>query len=527
MAIRMSGMVSGMDTESIIQELMSAQSQKKVKIENKITKHEWKTEKWQDLNKKLYSFYTGSLSKARLQGSFNTKKVKSSDETKVSASVTSAAVEGTHTLRVDRLASTQFVTGAKLGTVKDLEGEDVAVSGSTKLTQLGISAESGKETTITIAAGDKSVDLNVTAETTVNDFISACKDAGINASYDTAQKRFFLSGAQSGVDNAFSITSETKNEDGTVTRGSALEKLGLGEVTYTKNDDGTLTYASTGDIALKEASDSVIELNGAILTGSSNTITANGLTFELNAVTKGTDNEYISINVTKDSQAVYDMVKSFIKDYNELLSELNDTYYADSAYGYDPLTDDEREAMTDEQVEKWENKIKDSLLRRDSTVGSLLTAMKTAMSGSVEYNGQKYSLSSLGIMTTDYTEKGKLHIYGDEDDETTSGKEDKLMAAIEEDPDMVMTVITQLSSSLYATFGEKMKATTNSSALTFYDDKQMKTDLSKYKDELETMEDKLSDMEDRYYKQFTAMETALSKLNTQSSSLSSLFGTSY
>lgn len=527
MAIRMSGMVSGLDTESIIKELMAAQSQKKTKIENKITKHEWKTEKWQDLNKKIYSFYTGSLSKAKLQGSYLAKKVKSSDDTKVTATATSAAVDGTHTVRVDRLASAQYVTGAKLGMVKDSAGEDVAVSGSTKLTQLGISAEEGKETVIKIAAGDKNIELNVTEETTVNDFITACKDAGLNASYDTAQKRFFLAAEESGADYAFSITSETKNGDGTVTAGSALEKLGLGEVTYTKNDDGTLTYTKTGNLALKEASDSMIELNGAILTGSSNTISANGLTLELNAVTKGTANEYISINVTKDSQAVYDMVKTFVKDYNELLGELNDAYYAESAYGYDPLTDEEREAMTDEQIEKWENKIKDSLLRRDSTVSSLMSAMKTAMAGTVDYNGKKYSLSSLGIMTTDYTEKGKLHIYGDADDETTSGKEDKLMAAIEEDPDMVMTIITELSSSLYAAFGDKMKSTTTSSALKVYDDKQMKTDLTKYKKELETMEDKLSDMEDRYYKQFTAMEMALSKLNSQSSSVSSLFGGSY
>lgn len=112
MPIRMSGLVSGLDTESIIKELMAAQSQKKTKIENKITKHEWKTEKWQALNKKLYSFYTGSLSKARLQGSFQSKKVSSSDETKVKATVSgNNAVYGTHKVRVEQLASAQHVTG--------------------------------------------------------------------------------------------------------------------------------------------------------------------------------------------------------------------------------------------------------------------------------------------------------------------------------------------------------------------------------------------------------------------------------
>ena len=89
---------------------------------------------------------------------------------------------------------------------------------------------------------------------------------------------------------------------------------------------------------------------------------------------------------------------------------------------------------------------------------------------------------------------------------------------------MVMKIITDMAGKLYTTFNDKMKTTTNSSALTFYEDKQMKSDLTKYKKELSTMEDKLSAMEDRYYKQFTAMEKALSQLNSQSSSIASLFG---
>lgn len=520
MPIRMSGLVSGLDTESIIKELMAAQSQKKTKIENKITKHEWKTEKWQDLNKKLYSFYTGSLSKARLQGSYQAKKVSSSDESKVKASISgNSAVYGTHKVKVEQLASAQHVTGGALDSVEDADGKKITVSGSTKLSQLGISVNAGEESTITIASGDKKVDLDVTADTTVNDFLQACRDAGLSANYDTTQKRFFLSAGGSGVDNAFSLTSTSKSG----MDGEALGALGLGEVTYTKNEDGSIEYDAVDEnlFTLKEASNSVIYLNGAKLVNSSNEVNVNGLNLELNAVT-GEDE--IPINVTKDTDAVYDMVKTFIKDYNELLGELNDAYYADSSYGYEPLTSDQREAMNDEDIEKWEKKIKDSLLRRDSTVNSLLSAMKTTMTGSVEYNGKKYSLSSLGIMSTDYTEKGKLHIYGDADDETASGKEDKLRAAIEEDPDMVMTIVSELSSKLYATFGDKMKSTTNSSALTFYEDKKFKTDLTKYKKELSTMEDKLSAMEDRYYKQFTAMEKAMSQLNSQSSSIASLFG---
>lgn len=521
MPIRMSGLVSGMDTESIIKELMNAQSQKKVKIENKITKHEWKTEKWKDLNKKLYDFYKGSLSKARLEGSFQTRKVSSADETKVKASASgSIAAYGTHKVRVEQLASAQFVTGGQLGEVKDASGKKVTVSGATKLSQLGISVSEGEESTITIASGDKKINLDVTADTTVNDFLTACRDAGLTANYDTSQKRFFLTAEESGLDHAFSITSTTKGG----AAGDALKKLGLAQVEYTKKDDGTIEYKydkTNEDFSVKEAANSIVYLNGAKLVNNSNEISANGLNLELNAVT---GNDEISINVTKDTQGVYDMVKGFIKDYNELLKELNDAYYADSAYGYEPLTSEQREAMNDEDIEKWENKIKDSLLRRDGTVNSLISSMKMTMTASVDYNGKKYSLSSLGIMTTDYKEKGQLHINGDADDGATMGKDNDLMKAIEEDPDMVMTVVTTLAGKLYSTFGEKMSTTTNSSALTFYEDKKMKTDLDKYKKELSTMEDKLSAMEDRYYKQFTAMEKALSQLNSQSSSLTSLFG---
>lgn len=681
MGIRMSGLVSGMDTESIVKELMKAQSTKKTKIENKITKHEWKQEKWQELNKKIYALYTGTLTKAKTQGSYLTKKASTSDETKVTATAGTDAANGTHQVRVDKLASAQYVTGSALGSVLNEEGESVAVSGNTKLTQLGFSIQSDKETVIRIAGAKKEVAFNVTAQATVSDFVDALKAAGLNASYDTAQRRFFISASESGADNAFSITTSTagdtaqKNEvrnlvdyeklnssarkavddalavykradatdeekeqaldtlntyaankvnrdliqgykDGTLGNeqktameqvkadaeaeyraslkegeqaddtalkkavddavakaaeeyaksvkgefeggaeagnpfydatqelgskltaytaapsdsaleiaGNSLENLGLGEVSFTRDADGVLSYTTTGSVSLMEASDSVIQYNGATLTGSSNTITANGLTMNLNAVTKGTANEYISVTVSKDNKAVYDMVKDFIKEYNEVLGELNDAYNAKTAKGYEPLTDEEREAMTDEQVEKWENKIKDSLLRRDDTVNGILSAMKNAMIGSVTYEGKSYSLASFGIRTVDYTEYGKLHIYGNADDDKVAGEKDKLMAAIEEDPDKVMNVLTQFAGKLYSAMGDKMKSSSLSSALTFYNDKQMTKELKTYKDELKTMEDRLNDMEDRYYKQFTAMEKAMASLESQTNSLASLLGT--
>ena len=111
------------------------------------------------------------------------------------------------------------------------------------------------------------------------------------------------------------------------------------------------------------------------------------------------------------------------------------------------------EEMTDSQIEKWETKIKDALLRRDSTLGNASSSMKSIMNYSFDINGKSYSLATFGINTLGYfsadtNERGCLHIDGDEDDSNTSGNTDKLMAAINEDPEAVTSFFQQLSNKL-------------------------------------------------------------------------------
>ena len=484
MAIRLSGLASNMDTESIVAELMSAQRMKKTKIENKKTKTEWAQEKWKTLNSKLYSFYKNSLSKMRLQSSFLTKSVTSSDESKVKATATSDSASGTHTLKINNLASAQFVTGAQLGST---------TTGKTKLTELGLTAGEGNK--ITITNGGKTQSIEITEDTTINDLVKSLKNAGINASFDASQKRLFLSSKESGSTNAFTISSE-----GSVN----LNSIGLG------------TNAKT-----VAAADAEFEYNGATMTSSSNNVTVNGIKLNLIGTT-GSDT--ITLNIANDTQAVYDMIKDFVKGYNEVLTEMNEAYHASNAKGYDPLTDDQKNAMTDEQVENWESKIKDSLLRRDGTLSSLIGSLRNTMSRSVAYDNKSQYLASFGIVTTDYTERGLLHINGDKDDQTVSDLDNDLMTALTNDPDKVMTVFTKLAGDLYSDLADKMKSTTMRSALTFYNDKEMKKQVENYQDDIDKLEKKLNDMESRYYKQFTAMEKAMSQMNSQSNYLTSMLG---
>ena len=703
MPLRMTGMTSGLDTDSIVSALMEAQTTKKTKVENKKTKLEWTQNIWTGLNKKLYSFYTDSAGKMRFQSSYQTKKAASSDASILTATAQSSASSGSYTVKVNQLAAAQYVTSAKVSAKStDASGKvtESKVTSDTKLSALGFDTEG--DTTIEITAGEKTINLNVDETTTVRDFVNALKDAGLNASFDEKQGRFFISAKESGADGKFTITSKTmtgeqvaaqnklmdsvdysnlssgdqdtvkkilsdlKNAqdtsavadaekslqdisdrtakekateyynnkltddmlsqykyetDGTDGTGAAhkagdidyskvkqaLHDAGLDNDVYTDSDRlivlkqkiiepavtkklasgeytgkidnavtsgledagiekqserySTISLAVNGyaqamkdgteqskESALKllgmddidgsavkesadgtgmvviEAADSIVQVNGATLTSSNTTLDVNGLSLNL---VSASDRE-VKVTVSNDSTAVYDAIKDFVEQYNSALSEMNKYYYADSARGYDPLTDDQKEAMSDEEVEKWETKIKDSLLRRDSTLSGILETFRTSLTGITvkASDGKTYSLANLGITTgKDYKEYGLLHIKGDEDDTDYADSENTLQSMINSDPDIVMEVMSGIASNLYNNINKKISTTTTmKSALSFYNDKEMTKQMTQYKKDIKSWETKLSDMEDRYYKQFSAMETALSKLQSQQNSLASYLG---
>lgn len=714
MGIRMSGLSSGMDTEAIVKELMSAQSLKKNKVVKAKTKLEWTQTKWADLNTKLTGLYNNFVTKMQLSTAYKTKKTTISDTSKASVSAKTNAVNGSYTMEVKNIATAQYLTGAKID-----------ASATDKLVDLD-SSLLNKE--ISITTGGTTTKFAVTADTTLKDFTSALQNAGLNASFDDAQKRIFISSKDSGVANTFSISTSGLSNAEVTARGAlceaagysnmsntnkasfdeamqALQTSGVGTDDYNKaldtiaklsydtkkasadtaaetyvkaklysekyseyeekareslkntylDDDGNLKtgktqedydkavakkadtdtvsyissqlkeddvklqieeaafsgkteadmadfsekavskyyssgvkaftgmdgvdedsektrmaaytekYASVTDrnealsssaltslgladisvdadgkvtvnggandstntsiptgMALIEGSDSKIILNGAELTSSSSVVSANGLEISLTGVTK--ENESVTFSVATDTDAIYDSVKSFLKEYNSVMKEMNTLYNADSAKGYEPLTSQEKEAMSDDEVKEWETKIKNSLLRSDSTLGSIINAMRSAMQTTVEYDGGTYALSSLGIMTsTDYTDGGLLHIYGDPDDSVYSAKDDKLKKALEENPDVVIATLTGVFGNLRQTMSDKMAGSKYSSSMSFYNDIKMKSDVKDYESDIKDWEDKLAEMEDAYYSKFTAMETALAKLQSQQSTMSGLF----
>ena len=275
--------------------------------------------------------------------------------------------------------------------------------------------------------------------------------------------------------------------------------------------------------------DAEFVLNGVNYTSYNNTLTVNGMT--ITAMEENPDKE-ITLSTTADTDGIYDMIKDLFKSYNELINEMDSLYNAEAAKDYEPLTSEEKDALTDTEVEEWEKKIKDSLLRRDSTLSDVSSAMRMDMMMTMQIGGRTYSLADFGIETQSYfkakdNERNAYHILGDKDDplswEPEAGKPD-LKSMIAKDPDAVMDFFTKLTNNLHDTISEKMSPSEMSSALTVYNDKKMKEDYDDYTKKIKAQEEKLNAYIDKWYAKFSAMETALSKLESKNSSLSSLFG---
>ncbi len=369
------------------------------------------------------------------------------------------------------------------------------------------------ESEAVLSVGGTEKEISLSGSSTIADVITQLNTAGVNASFDATNQRIYVNSKTSGAASDFTISAV----DGNANAATVLEGL-------------KLTTAS-GAVEIN-GEDAAITVNGAEYTSASNTFTINGLTITANKESeKNTSGDYIptTINTADDIDGIYKMIKDFMSEYNKLITEMDTLYNADSSKGYEPLTDDDKEAMSEDEIKQWEEKIKDALLRKDTTLGTSVSTLKTAMIQSFEVDGKQTALTSFGIETLSYflsadDEKGVYHIDGNADDSSTSGNADKLKSAIASDPSKVSSFFTKLADNMYNKLNAQMRSTQYRSIYKVYDDKKMQAEYDDYTDDIDEQEEKLADLEDRYYKQFSAMETAMTKLNSQQSALTSMLG---
>ena len=501
MPIRITGMNSGLDTESIISELMSAQSTKKDNLVKAQTKLSYKQEAWKTLNSKVYNLYNKTLGDMKLSSTYTKKKTSVSDATKASIITGAGAVNGVQSLEISKLAKTGYLTGAKLSS---------ASSASSTLNTLDSGITSTTDAKFTIKVGSKTTEVALNGDSSISSVITKLKSAGVNANYDETNKRIFISAKETGDAADFTITAS--NAAGT----TALTALGI------PADGATLSGATR-----IEGTDAKISLNGAEFTSSSNNFEINGIT--ITALSETAVGEGVTLTTSDDTEGIYDIIKNFIKEYNTLINEMDTLYNAESADSYQPLTSEEKSEMSEDEIATWEKKIKTSILRNDSTLSEVAGTMKSAMQKGFEINGETMYLSSFGIGTLGYftsadNEKNAFHIDGNADDSSTSGNADKLKTAIANDPDKVISFFQKLADNMSTEIYSKMSSTKMRSIYKVYNDKQMASEYKDYTEKIEDQTEKLTEMENKYYKQFGAMETALAKLSSKQSALSGLLG---
>lgn len=339
-----------------------------------------------------------------------------------------------------------------------------------------------------------------------------------------------------GVEEYVTITASAPDAEGNVTYTAAATSKLTDEVEdryFAKAEmasniiNNLSSYGSKGATKVS-GRDAVISLNGAEYTNKNNTFEINGLTFT--ALAETDPKAPITVTTEQDVDGIYDMVKNFLKEYNAIVNEMDKLYNADAARGYEPLSDEEKEAMSEKDAEKYEQKIKDSLLRRDENLSSISSGLKSIMSSGIDVNGKTMHLFDFGIDTLSYfvapdNEKNAYHIDGDADDGYTSGNDDKLKTMIANDPDTVITFFTKLSQDLYGKMSDMSKSVDGYRSFgNFYDDKKMKSDYDEYTSKIATLEQKLNDYEDSWYKKFSAMETAMAKMQQNANAVTSLLG---
>lgn len=347
------------------------------------------------------------------------------------------------------------------------------------------------------------VDITVNASESLDGLMNKinASAAGVTVKYDGFTGKFTMEAKNEGALNGFT---------GTSIDSKLSELLGF--------NFSTANYTA--------AQDAVFKINGVDTTRASNTFTVDGTEITLNEVTTGT--EEITVDIKKDNSKTLETIKKFVTAYNELIAKINGEVDAKRAKNgkysyYEPLTDDERNAMSESEVKLWEEKAKQGILGRDSILSGITRDMRSAMYQKFEIGDSKsLSLYDIGITTTsNYWEGGKLSI-----------DEEKLAQMLNEHGEDISKMFTsglgnKLNDIVNSTIGSKGSITEKAGvewramSLTTND---MYKQLKKQEDKISDMLNYLIEKEDYYYSMFSKMESAIMQSNSQMEYLAAQLG---
>lgn len=516
--IRLSGLASGIDTETMIKQLMQVERAPVDRLSQKKQTLTWQRDAYREMNRGLLDLRTAS-SDMLLSKNYTAKTATSSDASKVSVSASPSATAGSTTIdKIGQLASAASVTMTT--TAGNSSDTTLAASGMFTVTDGKVNVQIDS-----FSADGKAISETISLDATqrLSDLTSAINgkaSLGMSAVYNDLTGKLVLTKTSTGKlnPNGADITIRDANANAEIVNSQS----------QTMGQDGKNAKYTIGGQELEQRT---------------NTFTQNGLTITLN----GISTTATTINTKLDTQANFDSIKKFVDKYNDLIDKMNKKVREEKYRDFQPLTDAQRKELSEDEVKKWEEKAMSGVLKNDSFLRDGMTSFRSAISAKID-TGYSYIadsktielnyMSQIGITSTsDFRDGGKLKI-----DET------KLKKMLEEQPEGVYKLFTadapepakdaqgnpipstagldgfvRQIQGFATTMRDKISkvAGLDGAVATTYRLGKSLADLDK---SMLTWEDKLKTKEDSYYRRFAAMEQAMNQANSQSATLASYLG---
>ncbi|MCL2030065.1 MAG: flagellar filament capping protein FliD [Oscillospiraceae bacterium] len=559
---RITGLFSGMDTDMLVKGMMVRQQMQLDKLNQKMTLSEWKRDTITDFNSRIRQFVDnfGSVlgkNSLMLKSSYvNFATEMARNTTAFSVNGTASAKAGAYSLRVDQIATAASAESARVTTAS---GGLTAADMNKSLNQLtGLAG--GR---FNYSASDEfSFSVNGTDFTfRYGDSLNKIMDtvnksgAGVTLSYsqitDTFSLTGGLTGASSGLENPgeapvrpeFTLTAPNVDAYGGAEDPSYIDdmadynrqraayeadlasyNLDLQEYNQSltafnedskrgltlDDTDNFLSFFGFGDI--RQGQDAIVSVNGGpAMNFSSNQFELDGLEFNLNRITGG---ETFEFSVVRNTGSAVDNIKSFVEEFNDLIKTFFDAHTEKKNFNFSPLTEAQKQELSDKEIEEWEAKARSGLMARDNRLGTMLNEMRRMVG---EVLGGEDRLASIGITAAPYRvgEAWSLNI-----------DEAKLTKALEENSDAVFNILGASERTGGGGFVSRLSkamegyVTSTKSA----DLQNLTSSISAYSRRIKEQETKMYTMSEKYYMQYATLESALSQMQSQTDQMMTMFG---
>lgn len=558
--IRFGGIASGIDTDYIVKQLMTAERTKVDRVAQQKQLSLWKQEQYRTLNRQLANFVvdakmafglskttsTGLLLSADKNAMNWVKKATASNENAVSLSAQAGAVNGTYNVKINNLASNWSAASSEKISATTARSSMAAQFDIESTDRINFTLEgNGKTFTFDKLAGD------TTMLEMVRDINAA--DLGVTAIYDSAADRFFLQTNTTGAESSVTITDNSNiggATGGFITGANSMLKLQTANLL--EGFEGTFVALQDG---LHTGVDASIDFGAATnITFSSNNFTLNNINFSL----KETTATSFQVVVDADIDSAYNKIKEFVDNYNKIIDEIDKLTGQKRNNSYLPPTDEEKEQLSDKQLEQWEDRAKTGLLAKDSVLLKIAADARTGFYQNVEgVSGAFYSITQIGITTEAYSSgssggrlqidetklkealqkdiDGVMELLFKDADSSLSGNEDKLTASQIKDKRAQSGLFNRLFDNMavgmksivsQAGPGDDASLLRNVNTFMLLDFTTKQSSIStidkgilEYNERIANLERLLLSKEDSYWKKYTAMEKALYSMQSQMDSL--------